>query len=159
MPAAIRSLCLSAQEAFPQIIYHELLEKIGDIGCTPCDIGIEKATGDVVFFIGDDDICTEQAFDIIRTGIKNDLTVPHVFAMLHTGHRLAGTIEVGRVSGQQIVVPRDMSKMPKMAACPSKDLQVSDAVFITAVVSSWGTVKFHDGIIAILDRQNHGRTP
>jgi len=143
---------------WPGVRYVETDVKFGDFGCTPCDLGINIATGDAVFFIGDDDECPPGAFDAIHKGFEANPTVPHVFSMMHTGVKLGGTVQCCAVSGQQIVVPRDMTKMPRMAECPMGSLHISDWIFIDKVHRAWnGQTIFHDEIIAILHNQNNGR--
>jgi hypothetical protein len=138
-----------------RVTYMHTPERKGDYGCTPCDYAIERAKGDLVCFMGDDDLPTEHAFEIIRRKAKLDL--PNVFSMLHTGRILRGTTKVCQVSGQQLVIPRDMVKMPKYTACPAKDILISDWVFINACVQAWGKVVFHDEIICVLEAQHFGR--
>jgi glycosyltransferase involved in cell wall biosynthesis len=153
----LHDLIGEVQQHFPQVRYYELPVRVGDFGCTPCDAGMQRATGDFVFFIGDDDICEPGAFEVIRTAVALQPTVPHVFAMMHTGRKLSGTIAPCYVSGQQIVVPRDVKRIPRMANCPATHITVSDAVFIEAVYNEWGRVVFHDDVIATLPYQNMGR--
>ena len=144
--------------AMPGVRYVETPTRTGDFGCTPCDYGIEIATGDLVFFIGDDDVCPEGAFDAIHKGVESDPDVPHIFSMMHTGRKLGNSINCCYVSGQQIVVPRDMSKMPRMADCDPGQIAVSDWVFIDKVHRAWNMrTLFHQEIIAILYNQNNGR--
>lgn len=141
----------------PQVTYMETPEHTGDFGATPIDYAIERAKGDFVFFIGDDDLPTSYAFDIIRKGVIPHPEVPHIFGMLHTGMVLRGSTEVCRVSGQQIVVPRDMTRMPKYAGFDKNQTSVSDWVFIDRVLDAWDRrIVFHDEIICVLPKQNCG---
>ena len=157
----------SAKELLPDLLYQnpgkhlwyeELPERVGDYGCTPCMRGIAMANTDLVFFIGDDDLLAEGAFEAIRKGAKEHPHVPLLFRMLHSGRVLGHTLECSSVSGQQIVVPNDKAKMPNMADCPPHQIRVSDWVFIQKVNEAWGNqTVFLDDIIAILPRQNDGR--
>lgn len=141
----------------PPVKVIRLPERVGDFGCTPCDVGIEAATGDAVFFIGDDDICTPNAFEDIRRVVTEYPDRPHVFSMHHFIGLLRNSIEYCSVSGQQIVVPRDMTKMPKMSDVPKSQWNMSDYVFIKKVHEAWHcTTMFHDEIIAILEQQHNG---
>jgi hypothetical protein len=140
-----------------RVTYMHTPERKGDYGCTPWDYAIERAKGDYVWFMGDDDEPTEHAFEIIRKAVSEHPNVPHIFSMLHTGRILRGSAKSCEVSNQQFVVPRDMSKMPKYAACPLKDILISDWVFINACVQAWGKVVFHDEIICVLEAQHFGR--
>jgi len=115
------------------------------------------ANGDHVFFIGDDDRIPPGALDSIRAGVSKAPDMPHLFAMQHTGRVLANSLVCGEVSGQQIVVPRDMAKMPKMTAFNPGELAVSDWRFIQNVEKAWGKIVMHDDLIAILPRMNQGR--
>lgn len=146
-----------AAEMVPRVRYLETLVRVGDFGCTPCDFAIERAKGDFVMFIGDDDLPTTQALEFVREGVAMDLSFPHIFSMMHTGNVLSGSSGCGQVSGQQLVVPRDMNKMPKMADCPQESWLVSDWIFIDKVIRAWGGVMFHEEIIAVLDRQRYGQ--
>ena len=136
---------------------YKLSQPAGDFGCTACDTGIDKALGDYVFFIGDDDRIPPGALDAIREGVKKAPDMPHLFAMRHTGRILSNSLVCGEVSGQQIVVPRDMAKMPKMTAFHPGELMVSDWRFIQNVEKAWGKIVMHDSLIAVLPRMNQGR--
>lgn len=141
----------------PQIIYRKLPHRVGDFGCTPCDVGIRIASGDAVFFIGDDDYLEPDAFEHIRAAVEANPDVPHLFAMMHTGRVLKRSLAACTVSGQQIVVPRDMSRMPTMADCPAELITLSDHVFIEKVDAAWEhRTIMHDEIICTLPQQNHG---
>jgi len=129
----------------------------GDYGCTACDRGIAMATGTHVFFCGDDDALAPDAFEIIRRGVEKAPDLPHLFAMKYGNGVLRGSFNCGEVSGQQIVVPRDMTKMPKMVSHSPNERDFSDWRFIQNVRSAWGNVVVHEEIIAILTQQNRGR--
>lgn len=140
------------------LAYYETPTKTGDYGCTPADYGVTKAQGDAVFFIGDDDVLDPNAFAVIRAALEGAPNVPHLFAMMHTGRRLGNTLRCCAVSGQQIVIPRNMAWMPKMAEVPPHQMGVSDWVFIDKVHRAWGgQTVFHDEVIAHMERQNSGR--
>jgi glycosyl transferase family 2 len=150
-PCGVAELCA----LFPQVRYIELPARVGDFGCTPCDVGIEAATGDYVFFTGDDDVPADNVFTVVRNGLAGSL--PHVFAMMHSGRILANSVACCAVSGQQIVVPRDMSRMPKMAEVQPGQWNISDWVFIDKVVRAWNfQVVFRNEIINTLHRQQNG---
>lgn len=136
---------------------NKLTQPAGDYGCTACDLGIDRALGDYVFFIGDDDRIPPGALSAIRAGVLQAPELPHLFAMQHTRRLLQGSLVCGEVSGQQIVVPRDMSKMPKMAGFHPGEVMVSDWRFIQNVEAAWGKIVMHDSVIAILPRMNQGR--
>lgn len=154
----LRELVKVHSELFPRVVYLELLDHVGDFGCTPCDFGIAHAQGDYVFFIGDDDLVAPDAIEIIHKYVDEQPDVPHLFAMVHSGRVLGPHLQCGNVSGQQIVVPRDMSKMPLMQDVHPEQRAVSDWIFIEKVHQAWGkSTVFHDEIIAILPRQNHGK--
>ena len=136
--------------------YIETPSKTGDFGCTPCDYAIERAKGDYVLFIGDDDLPTKNAIQIIKEGLKNRPDLPHIFAMYHTNRVLLDSVECGFVSGQQIVIPRNLSKMPKMADVPVHQWLVSDWIFINKVVNRWKGVVYHPDVICYLKKQNYG---
>jgi len=141
----------------PGVVYMHTPSKMGDYGCTPWDFAIERAKGDFLWFIGDDDLPIEYAFEIIRKGVQKNLMLPHIFAMLHTGRILKRSHAACHVSNQQFVVPRDMTKMPKYTDCPQKDILISDWFFIDQCVRLWGDVVYHDEIICVLEKQNFGR--
>lgn len=146
-----RALCSSLP-----LTYLETPEHIGDYGCTPCDYAIERAKGDYVLFIGDDDLPTSEAVSIIKKGLSLRPELPHLFATYHTNRVLLDSLECGHVTGQQIVIPRDMSKMPKMADVEYNYWRVSDWVFITKVVKAWRGVVYHPDIICYMKKQNYG---
>lgn len=137
--------------------YYELPTRVGDFGCTPCDYGIERAAGDFVFFLGDDDVCTEDAFDAIHDAVDDAPNWPHVFAMLHGSMVLRNTIQCCQVSGQQIVVPKKLAISVKMADVERQQWNISDWVYIKKVVdAAQHQVVYHDELIAILYNQNNG---
>jgi len=158
LPDEATKLILQYVTGLPRLVrYVELPYRVGDFGCTPCDVGIKKASGDAVFFIGDDDTCVDGAFEIIRKAFDQQPNVPHLFAMYHTTRVLSNTLAGCNVSGQQIVIPRDMSRMPLMADVDPAQIAVSDWVFITKVHEAWDErTVFHDDLIAVLTGQNHG---
>lgn len=143
---------------WPQVTYFELPSRVGDFGCTPCDEAIARARGDYVFFTGDDDLPTDDVFNLVRSYIDSGPRgIPHIFAMTHTGRVLSRSIKVGTVSGQQLVVPRNLQKLPKMADVKKEDLLISDWVFINKVYLAWsGMVIFHDALINTLPKQRYG---
>lgn len=142
----------------PHVRYIELPTRVGDFGCTPCDVGIKNARGDAAFFIGDDDLTAEGAFDAIRKAVEKDPERAHLFSMEHTLGRLGLSLACCAVSGQQIVVPlRYPHLIPKMADCPPEQIKISDWVFVSHVVEAFGEPVFHDEVIAILKDQNHGK--
>lgn len=151
-----RSQFTRAMVACPgkRALYLELPERTNNSGCSPCDYGVERATGDFVWFVGDDDRATAGAVAIIREAVIQAPDAPHLFAMLHLGRILQGTTACGRVSGQQIVVPRDMEKLPKMADYAA--LEVSDWEFINKVQYKWGKLEKHGEVIAELTALNRG---
>ena len=156
-PEATELLTLTPKVC-PQVKFIPLPVRIGDYGCTPCDLAIGLAEGDAVFFIGDDDRVADNAFETIRRALIAQPDRPHLFSMYHTNRVLGRTLASCQVSGQQIVIPRDMSKMPKMADVSEDQWLVSDWVFITKVHEAWDrTTVFHDDIIAYLDKQNFGK--
>ena len=138
----------------------ESAERKGDFGCTPIMEALRSGMvmGDVVGFIGDDDLLPIGAFEKIRTGVMKHPGVPIIFSMLHQGRLLSNSLEHAQVSGQQLVVPYDMTRMPDMADCPPHLMHSSDWVFIKKVHEAWGCqTAFEDAIICTLPRQNHGR--
>jgi glycosyltransferase involved in cell wall biosynthesis len=135
----------------------QLETRVGDFGCTPCDVGIEAAKGDAVFFIGDDDRVVPGAFAAIRKAVDEFPNVPHLFSMQHQLGLLGNSLACCSVSSQQLVVPRDMSRMPKMSDVSKDDWPISDWVFIDKVHRAWdATTMFHPEVIAILEAQHHG---
>jgi hypothetical protein len=146
-----------ASRLVPGVTYMHTPERTGDFGGTPLDYAIARARGDFIFFIGDDDLPVGHTFEVVRRGVRKSPMMPHVFAMLHSGNVLKNSVEPCRVSGQQLVFPRDLSRIPKYAECAKENMPLSDWVFIDRVVKAWGGVMFHEEIICILPRQNHGR--
>lgn len=138
-----------------------LPSRIGDYGCTPCDAGMEAAIDSGcthAFFIGDDDVLTPVAFTVVREAVTQTPGVPILFSMRHAGRVLSHDLTCTNVSGQQIVVPLDIERLPKMADFPPSELLVSDWAFIQNVDKVWGSqTVFRAEEIAILPQQNYGR--
>lgn len=122
---------------FPQVQYMELFEKVGDYGCSPCDLGIAMATGDAVFFIGDDDQTAPGAFEVIRGYLSAEPSKPHAFGRKHGIWAFKPFLAISNISGQQLVVPLDRSKMPKMADVRKDLWETSDWEFISRVHDAW----------------------
>jgi len=158
LPDEATALIATYVTALPRLVrYIELPERVGDFGCTPCDAGIKAATGDAIFVIGDDDTIEPEAFATIKAALIKEPMVPHLFAMNHTTSVLKGTLQCGLVSSQQIVVPRDMTKMPLMADVKPEEWHVSDHVWMMKVHLAWNErTMFHDEIISTLTSQNRG---
>jgi glycosyl transferase family 2 len=138
----------------PRFRYFELPVRKNDWGCTPCDVGIANARGDMVWFIGDDDMVAPNVFEIIRGHVMGLTDKVHIFAMKHTGNILKGSIQLSAVSGQQIVCPFPPD-LPKMADFDPFQ-PASDWQFISKVTGRFGHPIFHDDVIAILPYMNQG---
>lgn len=149
----IRELIEAAGDA--RVRYLELPARVGDWGCTPCDVGIANATGDVVWFVGDDDQVASHVFDIVRAGVTGLTDKVHIFSMKHTGSVFRDTIQFAKVSGQQIVHPR--ARGPRMADFPLEEHYRTDWVYIDRCVEHWGPPIFHGEIICILPHMNQGK--
>ncbi len=147
-----RAMC----EGMPGVTYMETPEHVGDFGCSPCDYAIARAEGDFVLFIGDDDLPSAEAVSIIKKGLATRPDLPHLFATYHTNRVLLDSLECGHVTGQQIVVPRDMTKMPRMSDVHFNQWLISDWVFINKVVKAWRGIVYHPDIICYMKQQNYG---
>jgi len=134
--------------------YVELAVRANDWGCTPCDVGVQNATGDMVWFIGDDDELQSHAFDVVRAGVTGATDKAHIFAMKHTGILMSQSIAFCKVSGQQIVAPRE--NLPKMADYAFTDWYRTDWSFITRTVDKFGGPVYHDEVICLLPQMNQG---
>jgi len=133
-----------------------LPERVGDYGCTPNDEATKHATGDYIWYIGDDDRYPPTSLDLIRLLVQEDPEAVHVFSMLHTGRVLGQRVEACAVSSQQIVVPR-RDDMPKWKDFPPGQELLSDWHWIDRCVKHVGRYRTHDDIICILDHQNFGK--
>lgn len=154
---AYHSIGYYLARCWKKVRYIELPERVGDFGCSPCDKGISEAKGDAIFVIGDDDWTAPGAFDAIRAAVLDRPDVPHLFAMHHTSSTLQGSLTCGLVSSQQMVVPRDMDKMPLMADVTEAQWCVSDWVWMMKVHEAWGErTIFHQDVIAVLEGQHGG---
>jgi len=134
--------------------YHELPMRTNDWGCTPCDVGVFHARGDMVFFVGDDDLLASHAFETIRAKVAGLTDKVHIFSMKHTGGLLGHSIQFAKVSGQQIVAPR--LGLPLMSDWPFVDHYRTDWSFITRTVDKFGGAHFHDEVICVLPQMNQG---
>lgn len=142
-----RSIC----KKFPQVRYLELPEKVGDYGCSPCDMGIDNATGDAVFFIGDDDQTAPGAFEVIRGYLTEEPGVPHAFGRKHGIWAFKPFLAISNISGQQLVVPLDRAKIPRMSDVSKSLWETSDWEFISRVHEAWGKqTRLHNEPIAFM---------
>ena len=142
--------------SFPQVRYMETPVHAGDFGCTPWDYGIERAEGDYIMFLGDDNLLSLNALELVRAGVQQRRPeLPHLFAMMHTGKVLADSRACGRVDNQQFVIP-NVEGLPRMKDCPPEDILISDWHFIDRTIKHFGGVVYHPDIIAILKQQNFG---
>jgi hypothetical protein len=153
-----------------RVRYIELPSRVGDYGCTPCDVAMKEAKGDYIFLTGDDDMPTEDAFKKVREGVKDDdpkRPALHIFAMWHGGVNngqgaiLGGSLNVGFVSGQQIVFHNNPDMIVRMAAFDEfAGDRYSDWDFIMRMVDKYGPARgvFHHEVINCLTSQNLGKT-
>lgn len=140
---------------FPRVLYLETPYRIGDFGSSPCDLGTLSATGDMIWYVGDDDMIEPDVFETIREKVAGLTHRPHIFAMVHSGRVLRYSMDLARVSGQQIVVPND-ADLPKMAGQDPMDQQPNDWRFISNVTGKFGPPLYHKELICVLDRMNQG---
>jgi glycosyl transferase family 2 len=133
-----------------------LPERVGDYGCSPNDAATEQATGDFIWYLGDDDEYPPTSLDLIRLLCPAEPNAVHVFSMMHTGRKLGTSVEACTVSSQQIVVPR-MKDMPKWKDFPPGQELLSDWHWIDRCIRHVGRYVYHDEVIAILDHQNYGK--
>lgn len=142
----------------PLMYYMELPEKVGDYGCSPCDFGMKRAKGNFVRFMGDDDTCPPGSVEAIRAGVQTAPKKWHVFAMLYEDKILKNSLGIGKVSGQQVVIPK-MEVMPSMVntGCTPEEGELSDWFWIQKIWAALGEPVYHDAIIATLTKHNKGR--
>lgn len=142
---------------YPRVDFYELPIRFWDFGSTSCDFARSRATGDMIWYVGDDDYPAKGVFSTIRRRVKGQTKSAHVFAMKHGETVLKDSTDLGRVSGQQIVVPNDPD-LPKMQRSEGDRLLSTfpdDFVFIGRCVAKYGAV-YHDDVICTLTRQNGG---
>ncbi len=143
-------------EAHPRIRYFESPVRAMDEGCTPLDRAFAKATGDVIFLIGDDDMIYNTSFEDIRKGVAGATDKVHIFAMRHTGVILKGSTDLARVSGQQIVIP-NKPPFPNLHDLATNFAPgASDWKMIHAMISRFGGPIYHDEVIANLEAMSSG---
>jgi len=139
----------------PRVIVHSLYQRVGDFGCTPLDAATPLATGQFIWYMGDDDFIPEGAIAAIKKGVLQDLYKPHIFAMFHTNRILSHSIDLCQVSGQQIVVPNMGKLLPRWQDFTG-DVHVSDWDWIDRVAKAFGGVVYHHEMVCILKKQNFG---
>jgi len=90
------------------------------VGNAQRDFGIERASGDFLAFVDDDDIPADESNEVIHAAIDAHPTyrVPHIFGMknpgghiLSCGHR--EEVGCGRIGGPMFVPPRNLSMLGK----------------------------------------------
>jgi Glycosyl transferase family 2 len=128
----------------------ELLVDINDDGAwgsTARNRQIERATGDMVMFMDDDDEYTEGAFDAVRAAVEIAPDRVHLFRMRysHDPHVLWIDEEVrcGNVSTQMVIAPR------RTAARFSSRYE-GDFDFIEAACAELGPPVWHEQVIALV---------
>lgn len=126
-------------------------DNTGDWGATLRTKGMFMATGDILMWVDDDDICTPDAFATVRACLK-ERRQPHLFRMarslpfndvVHKGHVLIR----GNVSTQMFVVPNYKTKLGKWGV-----LYDGDFNFIESTLKLWGgndSVVWREEIISI----------
>jgi len=148
-----------------RVKYLELPYRVGDFGCTPCDVAMKEAKGDYIFLVGDDDLPEFDAFAKVRAGVAGDDPKRpwlHVFTMWHghLGRFLGFEIEPATISGQQLVFRNDPDMIPRMADYdPFMGERYSDWDFIMRMIDRYGKerVMFHQEVICELPMQNSGK--
>jgi hypothetical protein len=144
---------LSQFDGFVELVEGEV--RVGDFGCTPNDRATRLATGDAIWYIGDDDRYPPSALDDIRKAVQRQPSVVHIFSMMHQGRLLRGNLHEGAVSSQQAVVP-NRKDLPLWTGYPPGRVLVSDYHWINNVVEHVGRYVFHDAIITVLEQQHYG---
>jgi hypothetical protein len=101
-------------------------------------------SGNLLWFLDDDDLPFDGALDTIRRVVGDSDDVAHVFRMRYHGGELWRTPEVlrGNVSTQMIVVPRAIATFVKWG-----DRYEGDLDFIRAVEAKFGPLEWHDDVI------------
>lgn len=124
-------------------------------GLAQLDVAQEKATGDFLAFVGDDDRLLPGAFEKMRERLGSMPVGPHLFSMKYETYYLGGDINVGTCSGQQIVVPNIPEKLAKWTW---DDGENADWSYIVHTVENWHGEFFNDHDIAVfwLEKRRHG---
>jgi glycosyltransferase involved in cell wall biosynthesis len=121
-------------------------------GASQRDLGIERALGDVLLFMDDDDIYARGALESIRLRIKDSYGMPHIFQMRYGNQ--GGVLwrepkfEFGNVGTPMFTVPR-LPSLPKWASYPKN---AHDFHFINDVVNKMfgGHVGWHNIVTSII---------
>lgn len=107
--------------------------------------GMSIATGDLLWFVDDDDIVLAGAVSAIREGI-HDGNAPMMFRIRHCGRTIWERQEIApsNTSGQQLVVPNkpDTPRFP----VPAENPEESDQEWIRAVNEKW-PVQWNESVI------------
>lgn len=104
------------------------------------NLGIEKAQGDHLLFIDDDDIYTPDAFKVISRAISAHPNSPIIFRMLdHHGNRYIlwrkRKLALGNIGTPMICLPNDVNKLGKWPDGVKE--YAGDAHFISSTLSRW----------------------
>lgn len=137
----------------PNVYYLEIPHR-GDWGSSAIDYATRLAKADYLCYLGDDDEIEPGALAAMRAVLSEfQEPRPVLFAMRHEGGRiLSGTVKQCDVSGQQIVVPNDKTRLPRYAEGPAPN----DHGFILRVEQAFGGLIFRPQVIARLEKMNQG---
>jgi hypothetical protein len=118
------------------------------------NVGAAMATGDVLWFVDDDDTVEPGAIETIRSAMQIRME-PTVFRMDLRGKTLPPSHDatVGHIGGPQLVVP-NLTGLPEFPV-PAKTAATSDFEWVEAV-NEWRPIQFNDTVIYRAGKQSYG---
>lgn len=115
------------------------------------DFGMDKATGDFLWFVDDDDIIAPGALNTIHTELSLAPSVPHMFSM-----QIGDTVYTGAngsQGGPMLITPNDKNKLSRW----SGNVYCVDQHFCSKINEHYGSFSVHHEIIYIGDKYNRGQ--
>lgn len=139
----------------PHVKYVQI-PKADDYGCTPKDVGMQLARGDVLWFVDDDDRFPEGSVDAIRGAAREHPGRLLIFRMDHgtQGRILGHSIAPANVGAPQMVIPR-IPGLPRWQDNEGPS-NMPDHTFIAKCAERLGDPVYRDEIICVLERQHYG---
>lgn len=138
-PGDSREVQRRVAEFGPQFEYHAYDAGYHYNGVEQTNYGCELADTDFVLSIGDDDIYEQGAFKTLRTVMAEDPVRPVLFRFLAPWREVLWDyprMQVSRISGQCIAIPRQWMQMQPTRECPSVDFEWMEAILAKAKAAS-----------------------
>ncbi len=146
----VRALASVAPQLHPGDEVVVVADATGDWGATPRTSAMNRAAGDYLVFLDDDDVLVPDALESVRRAVAENPNRPHLFRMKRgpQGDLLPGPREIGtgNVSSQMFVCPNDPARFGTWTT-----RYEGDHDFIRGTIANYpeGALVWRDEVLAV----------